>query len=206
MPEVRFRYEKTGKASYLSHLDMLRTVQRAFLRAGILLKHSEGFNPHPKISIAMPLQLGCESCCEALDASVLTAPDNMTEALNRALPEGIRILSAAAPQMPVGKIAWADWELRFETSDEADRAEALLQNAALPVEKKTKRGISVLDIAPHRTLLGREGAVLMLRLRAGSPNVNTGDVAKALASFEAAPVVRKARRTQFYNEDLEIFR
>lgn len=205
MPELRFRYEKTGKAAYLSHLDVLRTFQRAFLRAGILLKHSEGFNPHPKISIAMPLQLGCESGCEALDASVLSAPENITEALNRALPEGLRILSVAEPGMPVGKIGWSDWELRFESAAEAERAARLLENEPLPVEKKTKRGMTVLDIAPHRKLLKLQDDLLLLRLRSGSPNVNTGDVAKALASFENPPAIAKARRLEMYNEDGEIF-
>ncbi len=106
MPELRLRFEKRGKAAYLSHLDVLRTFQRAFLRAGIRVKHSEGFNPHPKMSIAAPLQLGCESVCEVLDVSILDAPADLPAALNPVLPEGLRVLSADAPVLGVGKIAW----------------------------------------------------------------------------------------------------
>ena len=97
MTDLRLRFEKRGKAAYLSHLDVLRTFQRAFLRAGIRVKHSEGFNPHPKMSIAAPLQLGCESVCEVLDASVLSGPEDLPGALNPVLPEGLRVISAAAP-------------------------------------------------------------------------------------------------------------
>ncbi|MBP5166526.1 MAG: TIGR03936 family radical SAM-associated protein [Oscillospiraceae bacterium] len=63
MSKLRFVFEKTGRARYLSHLDLMRTFQRAFKRAGLELKHSEGFNPHPQMSVLLPLQLGCESVC-----------------------------------------------------------------------------------------------------------------------------------------------
>ena len=137
MPELRLRFEKRGKAAYLSHLDVLRTFQRAFIRAGVQVKHSEGFNPHPKMSIAAPLQLGCESLCEVLDVSVLSGPEDLPAALNPVLPEGLRVSSAAAPVLGVGKIAWAEWALRFSLSpyttlEEIDyAAEVLERNYAL---------------------------------------------------------------------------
>ena len=43
----RLLFSKTGRAKYISHLDLMRTFQRAFSRAGIQIKHTEGFNPHP---------------------------------------------------------------------------------------------------------------------------------------------------------------
>ena len=46
MDKMRLRFEKTGRAIYISHLDMMRTMQRVFARAGLELKYSEGFNPH----------------------------------------------------------------------------------------------------------------------------------------------------------------
>ena len=56
MPEkLRLRFEKTGRAIYISHLDLMRTMQRVFLRADCPLKYSEGFNPHALISILLPL-------------------------------------------------------------------------------------------------------------------------------------------------------
>ena len=60
MDKMRLRFEKTGRAIYISHLDMMRTMQRVFARAGLELKYSEGFNPHPQISIALPLSVGTE--------------------------------------------------------------------------------------------------------------------------------------------------
>ena len=66
MPKDRLLFVKEGRARYISHLDLMRTFQRAFLRADIPIKHTEGFNPHPFISIALPLSLGFSSQCEIL--------------------------------------------------------------------------------------------------------------------------------------------
>ena len=65
MPRALF--QKTGNAVYTSHLDLMRVFQRAFKRAGLSLTHSQGFNPRPSVSIALPLSLGVSSRCELLD-------------------------------------------------------------------------------------------------------------------------------------------
>ena len=67
MDKLRLRFKKTGRAVYISHLDLMQTMQRAFSRAGYELKYSEGFNPHPQISIALPLSVGTASLCELMD-------------------------------------------------------------------------------------------------------------------------------------------
>ena len=203
MPELRLRFEKRGKAAYLSHLDVLRTFQRAFIRAGVQVKHSEGFNPHPKMSIAAPLQLGCESLCEVLDVSVLSGPEDLPAALNPVLPEGLRVSSAAAPVLGVGKIAWAEWARRF--NDLAEEAETLFRaGAPLVVEKKTKRGLNPLDISPHVQVKDREGETLYLLIRAADPTVNTGDVAKALAQ-NGVPIPRKCCRMALFDGKMVLF-
>lgn len=63
----RLLFEKTGESIYISHLDLMRVFQRAFRRAGLLLRHSQGFTPRAIVSIALPLALGTESRCELLD-------------------------------------------------------------------------------------------------------------------------------------------
>ena len=65
MPRALF--EKTGNAVWMSHLDLMRLLQRAFKRADLHLKHTQGFNPRPSVSIALPLSVGVESVCELLD-------------------------------------------------------------------------------------------------------------------------------------------
>ncbi len=72
MRRTRLLFSKTGRARYISHLDLMRTFQRVFLRAGIRLRHTEGFNPHPYMVFALPLPVGCESDCELLDFDLPT--------------------------------------------------------------------------------------------------------------------------------------
>jgi len=205
MPDLRFRFEKRGRAAYLSHLDVMRTFQRAFIRAGIHIRHSEGFNPHPKMSIALPLQLGCESVCEALDASVLDGPEDMVGALNGALPEGIRVLSAGEPGRPVREIAWTEWELRFPDEAEAAAAAEVLRCPSLPVEKKTKRGLRTLDIAPHMEITAQRGESLTAVLRADSPTVNAADLRRALTAGLGREPAMSCLRLRLLSENRESF-
>ena len=205
MPELRFRFAKRGRAAYLSHLDVMRTFQRAFIRAGIRIRHSEGFNPHPKMSIALPLQLGCESVCELLDASVIDGPEDMVAALNLVLPEGIEVLSVGEPRRPVREIAWTEWSLGFPDVPSAQEAERVLSLPELPVEKKTKRGLATLDIAPHIRLLAREGEELRMLLRADSPTINAGDLKKALTGRLNKETPMRCLRLRLMTENKESF-
>ena len=61
MSKLRLLFIKEAQASYISHLDLLRTFQRAFPRTELDIKHSQGYHPHPIISIVLPLPVGQSS-------------------------------------------------------------------------------------------------------------------------------------------------
>ena len=67
MRNVRIRFSKTGRARYISHLDLSRVMQRSLRRAGIPLWYTEGFNRHPYVTFAAPLSLGFEGLQETMD-------------------------------------------------------------------------------------------------------------------------------------------
>ena len=75
MSKLRLLFVKEGTAAYISHLDLLRTVQRAFPRTELEIKHSQGFHPHPIISIVLPLPVAQSSDCELLDFEVTQDTD-----------------------------------------------------------------------------------------------------------------------------------
>lgn len=93
MHKVTFVFSKKGSMKYISHLDLMRLFSRALRRAGLPLKITEGFNPHPKISIKRAIKLGLES--ENEEASVVlleeVEPYIFREVLGKQLPEGIKI-------------------------------------------------------------------------------------------------------------------
>ena len=93
MPRALF--EKTGNAVWISHLDLMRVFQRSFKRAGLPLTHTQGFNPRPSVSIALPMSVGVESRCELLDFDLEGDPvpnEEICQRLNQALVEGVRVL------------------------------------------------------------------------------------------------------------------
>ncbi len=96
MDKINFVFSKTGSMKYISHLDLMRLFARALRRAEIPVKMTEGFNPHPKLSLKKALKLGIES--EGEEATVALArrisPEDFKRKLEAVLPEGIRIKKA----------------------------------------------------------------------------------------------------------------
>ena len=94
--KVNFVFTKKGALSYISHLDLMRLLMRAARRASLPLYFSEGFSPHPKLSLKRALKLGAESDCE--EGEILLTrkmhPRLFRRGLNRQLPEGIKIKQA----------------------------------------------------------------------------------------------------------------
>jgi len=93
MYKVNFSFSKKGLMRYISHLDLMRLFTRAMRRAELPLKFSEGFSPHPKLSLKRALKLGVES--ENEEASIIlrfpVAPEDFRDRLQKKLPEGIDV-------------------------------------------------------------------------------------------------------------------
>lgn len=107
---------------YISHLDLVRLFHRSFNRSQIPIKHSEGFNPHPKFSIANPLSLGIESEEEYMDIELEKDIniDEFIQRVNNGLPADIRILKAVIKDKQESvnsKIEWAFYEIKFQMED-----------------------------------------------------------------------------------------
>lgn len=94
MQRLRIRFYRGPELRFISHLDIMRLWIRALRRAQIPLVYSEGFNPHPKISIAAPLSVGTTGENEFMDVMVerLVSPHWLMNAVNQQLPRGIEIL------------------------------------------------------------------------------------------------------------------
>ena len=154
MPRALF--EKTGNAVWISHLDLMRLFQRAFKRAGLLLTHTQGFNPRPSVSIALPLSVGIESRCELLDFDLEGAKVPNEEILCRltaTLVSGVRILSVYDDCTKIKNLAFLDCVLSLEyDAGIPETAEAELTDffsrQEIIVEKRTKNGPKPENIIP----------------------------------------------------------
>jgi len=97
MINLRLKFTKGPETKYISHLDLMRTFQRALRRAHIPIHYTEGFNPHPSMSFASALGIGVTSIGEYLDVALeeeIPEKDIM-ERLNETLPKGLEIVDAA---------------------------------------------------------------------------------------------------------------
>jgi radical SAM-linked protein len=155
MREIRIRFRKTGRAKYISHLDLTRTMTRAVRRASIPLWYTEGFNRHPYLTFASPLSLGFEGLCESMDIRLIEdiLLDELVERLNSVLPEGIEVIKASEPVMKTREIAYAVYQLTFPVEQFPDFNENIrefVSQDSITVEKKTKKGaVRRLELKPE---------------------------------------------------------
>ncbi len=189
MKNVRIEFSKTGRAKYISHLDLMRTMTRALRRADIPLWYTEGFNRHPYITFAAPLSLGYEGLRETMDLRLTEDMpfDELTRRLDAVMPEGLRVWNAYEAQMKPGLLTAARYRLHFTCAKET--LGAFLRQDSLTVEKRTKKGgTKTVDIRPAlsdmETTAAGEHSVLTVTLPCSSADtVNPQLIRTALAAF-----------------------
>ncbi len=222
MPKDRLRFAKEGRARYISHLDLMRTFQRAFVRADLPIKHTEGFNPHPFISIALPLSLGFSSQCELLEFGLLPGVEReeVPARLNAALPEGVRVLECYPGQRPIRELAWLDYAISLDLPRGGAALEAAWREAlgreSWVVEKpskKAKSGAVSLDIPKMVKSFtftdDPEGTrTLRIVLAAQNPGLNPSVLVNALtAEFpDLLPDGVRYRRLEVLDSEGKVFR
>ena len=219
MDKLRLRFEKTGRAVYISHLDLMHTMQRAFSRAGYALKYSEGFNPHPQISIALPLSVGTGSLCEIMDFKLNGEADlaALPEKLTAVMPEGIRVTECYEAQQKAAALKYLEIEGRFEYDDRPLDAmkkalgEFFAQDSIV-ITKKTKRGMGESDIRPaiHEISFAEERDCVKLHavISAQEPTLNPALLPDALRQLapELEPDFASFTRLEVFLENMEVFR
>ena len=154
MPRILF--EKTDNAIWMSHLDLMRLFQRAFRRAGLHLTHTQGFNPRPSVSIALPLSVGVKSRCELLDFDLegdTVSIVQIKDKLNAALVHGVKVLDVYDNGRKLKELSHLRCRIHLEfkkVSAQVAKASVmqLLSEDTLIVPKKTKNGMQEQDIIP----------------------------------------------------------
>ena len=220
MSKLRLLFIKEAQAAYISHLDLMRTFQRCFPRTELEIKHTQGYHPHPIISIVLPLPVGQSSECELLDFEVTQHSDGngIAEKLNTGMPAGIRVLECYEVTRPVRELyaLQADVTLEYDNGVPAGAAEAihgLLHRESLIIEKRTKRKeLAEVDIAPmilDATVTEGENALQIdLKVQAQNPGLNPQLIEKAIARElpELMPDFIRVRRKRILDAEGKDFR
>lgn len=217
----RLLFEKTGSAVWMSHLDLMRVFQRSFKRAGLLLKHTQGFNPRPSVSIALPLSVGVESHCELLDFDLERAEislQDVCDRLNNALVSGIRVSEVYAQGRKLRDLSLlrCNVTLKYDsgvTQDTLTKISQLFTRDMLMVEKKTKSGIQEQDIIPmirELTVNQTDGKSLLIDalICCQNPTLNPAQLVSAIDKYipECKSDFSKCSRIEIYDGDKTVFR
>ena len=149
------KYSRDNRVKYISHLDFIRTFHRTVRRAGLLMTFSQGFNPHPVMTIAMPLSVGITSSGEYMKIGFEGnySEDEIKSRINEAFPKGFEVLEVVKTEGKThdfSKLDRAVYKVAIECNDASlFDADAFLKNKELLVMKKTKSGEKEADIRPY---------------------------------------------------------
>lgn len=182
----RLSFSKVGAAKYISHLDLMRTFQRAFLRAGLSIRHTEGFHPHAFVSIPLPLPVGFSSECEVLECEILGDVNlaDVPARMNAALPAGIAVRRCYEAEQKAKDLSWVHYIITMEYENGAPfgaetAIRALFARESLVVSKRSKKargGQVEVDLIPliHRLTVEERRDVIILDtvIRAQNPGMN----------------------------------
>lgn len=217
----RLLFEKKGDAVWISHLDLMRLFQRAFKRAGLPLTHTQGFNPRPSVSIALPLSVGISSQCELLDFDLdgeAVEASEICERLNKALVDGVHVLAVYENGAKIKNLAFLDCTLTLEydsgAPDEAgERIAALFAQPELLVEKKSKNGSTQQNIIPmirKLEVVKKDSCTLQIHARVccQNPSLNPMQLQAAIVRYlpDLAPSFTLCSRQEIYDLQESIFR
>ena len=148
------KFTKEENIKFISHLDVLKTIQKNIRRSGLPVEFSQGFNPHMNTSIAQPLSVGVYSSGEYMDMILTTETDEqeIVDKLNATAPSGIKYISALAIPYTVGEkkvpqamalIDAARYTIKIKYSDVSNLEEEmtnLIENETWNTIKKSKKG------------------------------------------------------------------
>lgn len=217
----RLLFEKTENAVWISHLDLMRVFQRAFKRAGLPLKHTQGFNPRPSVSIALPLSVGVDSVCELLDFELdndTTPNDQIKERLNQTLIQGVCVLDVYDCGRKLRELSLLKCNVILEydfvvSEEDIVQINDLFMRDSLVIAKKSKKGIQDQDIIPMiRNIMIERQNDTTLKLEAliccQNPSLNPMQLIAAISAYlpELEPVFSRCSRVELYDTNENVFR
>ena len=219
MPRILF--EKTGNAVWMSHLDLMRLFQRAFKRAGFPLVHTNGFNPRPSVSIALPMSVGIESVCELLDFELDCETvdfDQLRDQLNSALVPGVRVIQAYDTGRKLKELSYLNCAVSLEYDHGVpecaqNKLRQLFQQESLIVPKKGKNGTTDQQIAPLIKRIeiveaGEKELIIDTVVCCQNPTLNPMQLVAAIDIYlpECKPDFAKCKRIEILDVNYIVFR
>lgn len=220
MFKARMLFKKEGRAKYISHLDGMQAIQRSIARAGLPIWHTEGFNPHPYISIAIPLSTGFSSEYEIMEFNFVTEeiPEDSIENMNKSLPSGLEVLDIYKAERHAKEMKFSEYIVTYEFDNGRDidfcsLVSELFKKDEIILVKRTKRSEKEVNIKEFIAKFevydfDENTSKVKVITMAGDPNLSPEYVTKAIVKY--LPEIKfdgtSCHRICIYDKDLNIFR
>ncbi|HEX6764110.1 MAG TPA: TIGR03960 family B12-binding radical SAM protein, partial [Polyangiaceae bacterium] len=168
----RLRFEKTGAAALLGHLDLARELPRAMRRAGLSIRYSEGFHPKPDLSFGPALSLGVASLDEYVDARLIDAPplSELVERLRDSAAPGLAFTDAVelslgdpaiSTMVTAARYVIAFAERTLDALGERERVDERIASFLVRTEARVRRNVSgvgkIIDVRRFVSAVSRGG-------------------------------------------------
>lgn len=207
--DYRLTFSKSDRAVYISHLDLMRTMQRAFKRAGIPIWYTKGFNPHAYIMFPLALSLGVMSDVEVMDVALTEEipSEEVVARLNASLPMGLKIMRASSPVNDHKKIKQAEYEIILPGETNRNAFDRFISQEKIEIKKITKKKQEkIIDLKPGVEVgeikERKEGLFLRVLLPAGCDlNINPGVLIDAFSEYSNKSFLPKIKRTRILMHD-----
>lgn len=219
MINIRVFFKKCGRLKYISHLDVVRLMNRVIKKAGIPVWYTEGFNPHMYLTFALPLSLGYESEYEIMDFRITEqiSLEEIKSKLNSALPEDIEVTNVCEPYKKITDISSAQYDVELISNNISpeilqDKLNGFLSQEQINVEKKTKKkGVRTIDIKPDINAFSfsqtDNGIVFKLVLPAGERTINPSLMLDEFNRYsDNAVFLSRVKRTMVYDTQQNSFK
>lgn len=195
--KLRSKFEKDGDLKFISHLDLMRAIERAMRRAQIKFSLSKGFNPHPLLSFGPALMMGATTHGDYFDVVLEDEidPEKFKDDMNRTLPNGLKIIDCYRvddKDLLSDRVVEGEYTIIIDLldygKDMGDIIERFLNKDEILAEKDTKSGKKMIDLKKYieefKILSVHDGKInLYLRLKISEGSPGPIHVLKALDDF-----------------------
>lgn len=206
---IRIKFAKKGKLRYISHLDLCRTLNSAFLRSGVPIWYTQGFNPRPKMVFALTVSVGAESEAEFLDIRITheMSESEIAKRLQGVLTADLEILEVYRPTTKLQEVAESEYCIYTERALDPEAVKNALLSPMI-VMVHGKKGDKKKDILEQVVSVEVEGDMIRARLKAGQGDfLNPENFMKGLlTALSESDCLYLVCRTDCYTESGERFR
>jgi len=208
--KIRMSFEKNVR--YISHLELMRSIQRMLKRSGLPLKYSEGFNPHIILSIAVPIPVGVCGKKEFADFELKEEldPKFVLKSLKEASDDAINPTGLFLDcKKSFNSVMYASYEITI-TTDETDKITQFLNRNEINTEKKAKGKIKIINLKEYIYQLDFEKVQGGIRIKCllscgNEKNLNPMLIRKALLNENISFDTFNATRLAIYDGDMKEF-